>query len=126
MMDFPISKILDVIKDPDLKIKISQLVGENLQLKEDNFKLKKKLEDQKKQEEISNSLIHENNHYYAKIDTNKGEPFCTNCWDTNRKLVNLHKGNFSDGVQYYKCPSCSTQTSIGTYTPRQRAVNIDY
>jgi regulator of replication initiation timing len=126
-MDFPISTILDVIKDPDLKIKISQLVSENLQLKEENFKLKKKLEDQKKQEETSNSLIHENNHYYVKTDTSRAEPFCTNCWDSNRKLINLHKGNFANGLQYYKCPSCNTDTSIGQYVPQQRrSMSIDY
>ena len=37
-----ITKILDVIKDPDLKIKISNLVSENLQLKEENFELRRK------------------------------------------------------------------------------------
>jgi hypothetical protein len=116
-MDLPISKILDVIKDPDLKIKISQLVSENLQLKEENFALKRKLEKQEELKEIDSSLIHENNHYYLKKDEAKSEPYCTNCWDTDKKLILLHKGFLSDGQQHYDCPSCKTHTKTGNYTP---------
>src|SRR6266508_5251410 len=64
LKDLPISKILDVIKDPDLRIKISQLVSENLQLKEENFELKQELEKREELQEIGTSLAYDNNHYY--------------------------------------------------------------
>jgi hypothetical protein len=116
-MDLPISKILDVIKDPDLKIKISQLVSENLQLKEENFALKRKLEKQQELKEIDSSLIHQDNHYYLKNDEAKSEPYCTNCWDTDKKLVLLHKGDLSDSEQHFHCPSCKTYTKTSNPMP---------
>jgi len=120
-----ISKILDVIKDPDLKIKISELVSENLQLKEEGFKLKRQIENDKHEKNIQAKLNFENNHYYINEGSKKDGPFCTNCWDDKKKLIRLHQGNPHNGLTNFTCPNCKTITSIGHYIqPQQRVRNL--
>ena len=126
-MDIPFSKIIDLIKDPDLKIKISELVSENLQLKEENFRLRKRIEDQQEQKEIGDSLVHENNHYYRKSDSQRLEPLCTKCWDSDKKLINLHKHSPYNGIQNFSCPVCKTNTHLGTvFPPSSQNFGTDY
>ncbi len=119
-MNIDIGKIIDLIKDPDLKLKINDLYGENIQLKEVNHKLKQEIEKYKEIDEIKSKLVHEDNHYFVKEDDSKDGPYCTNCWDSDYKLIRLHKGNFSRGVQYFTCPKCKTQTEVGTYIHPER------
>lgn len=120
-----ISKILDVIKDPDLKIKISELVSENLELKEENCKLKKQIEKNIDEKEIQSKLCFENNHYYVNEAVKKDGPFCTNCWDGTKKLVRLHQGNSYNGLTHFTCPNCKTNTSTGRYIqPQQKDRNL--
>lgn len=122
-MGIDISKIIDIIKDPDLKIKINDLYGENIKLKEENYELKKKLDKLAEESEIQSKLVHENNHYFVKTENGNDGPYCTKCWDSEHKLVRIHTGNSSHGVQYYTCPNCKTGTSTGTYIQRQRVYN---
>lgn len=110
-----ISKIIDIIKDPDLKIKINDLYRENIELKEENYNLRRKIDKSNKTTQIQNSLVFENNHYYSKGDLKKEFPYCTKCWDSDNKLIRLHKGNFNSGIQYYSCPNCDQGTSIGNF-----------
>ncbi len=113
-------KIIELIKDPDLRMKITQLYGENITLKEENSKLRQKIEKFNKNEEIRSKLQHKDNHYLIEEDG----PFCTKCWDVDEKLVRLH-GNASDeGVQHFTCPNCKTYTQIGEY-PRTRVEDIN-
>jgi len=116
-MVIDIGKIYDLVKDPDLKIKINDLYGENIKLKEENYSLKKRID---KLEEISNvksKLIHEDNHYFVKEKEIKDGPYCTKCWDSDNKLIRLHQGEHHSGQDHYSCPNCKTYTSTGTYIP---------
>lgn len=106
-----LTKILDLIKDPDLKIKINDLYSENLKLKEDNFRLKKEIGDFRKNEETSRKLRFENNHYFI----GSVGPYCTKCWDSDYKLIRIHKGSLFNGLQSYSCPNCKTRTETGVY-----------
>lgn len=74
-----VSKILEIIKDPDLKLKINELYGENISLKEENSKLRRKIEVSNKTDEIKDKLFFEENHYYIKENENKVGPYCTKC-----------------------------------------------
>ena len=122
-MAFDITKILDIIKDPDLKIKINELYGENIELKEKNYNLRRELEKIKDFSNIKSRLIHEDNHYFLKDGDNKDGPYCTKCLDSENKLIRLHKGNLIEGVQYFTCPNCKTQTSTGTHFHESRVIN---
>lgn len=114
-MGIDITKLLEIIKDPDLKIKINDLYGENLTLKRENFDLKDKIKKLNEELDITSSLITEGNHYYLMMKDKKDGPFCTKCWDVDRKLVRIHDGGSSNGVQYFSCPNCKTNTKIGEY-----------
>lgn len=105
-----ILKLPEVIKDPDLKIKISELVSENLRLKEENFILKNSLKSLEKQNELASLLKFENNHYYLIKENTKEGPFCSKCWDSEKKLVRIHNGGSDMGTIYFTCPNCKTPT----------------
>ncbi len=104
-------KILELIKDPDLRMKITELYGQNIELKEENYKLRKNLEKIKGISKTNSSLIHKDNHYFIEEDG----PFCTKCWDVDNKLVRLHNGGNSNGLTTFECPNCKTYTTTGVY-----------
>ena len=110
-MAIDLLKIIELVKDPDLRIKITQLYGENIGLKEENHSLRGIVETFKKNEAIQSKLNFLDNHYFL----DKDGPFCTKCWDADRKLVRIHKGNEFDGLTDFLCPNCKTHTQTGRY-----------
>ncbi|KKS21184.1 MAG: hypothetical protein UU77_C0007G0029 [candidate division WWE3 bacterium GW2011_GWC1_41_7] len=113
-------KLVELIKDPDLRMKITDLYGQNIQLKEENHKLRSELQEIKEKAKIDSELVHKHNHYY------KGEDgtFCTRCWDADNKLIGLHEGSPGYGQRYFSCPNCNTNTYIGEYIqPNVRGVD---
>jgi len=125
-MSIDVGKILDIIKDPDLKIKINDLYRENIELKEENYNLKKRIDKFEDIADIKSRLIHENNHYFVKSGDDKDGPFCTKCWDSDSKLVRLHKGEEFNGQEHYSCPNCNTPTTIGTYVSSDKFGGTDW
>lgn len=125
-MNFDISKLLAVIKDPDLKLKIDELYGENITLREEVFQLKRQLEEIKRTEEVEKNLLHKDNHYFLKKGEEEDGPYCTKCWDADRKLIRLHSGNVNNGLHYFDCPNCKTVTNTGTYIARPVRSAEDY
>ena len=80
--------------------KISDLESENKELKE---KLK-----------ITGSLKYENNAYWAVQDDKKDGPFCSCCWDNDKKTIRMQPcGN----PAYFSCPKCKNQ-SVKIYSER--------
>lgn len=110
-MSIDFLKIIELIKDPDLRMKITDLYGQNIGLKEENHELRMKLLGLEERSKINSELVHKDNHYY------KGEdgPFCTKCWDADSKLIRLHEGGSSNGQRYFTCPNCKTGTKTGEY-----------
>ncbi|HXS14667.1 MAG TPA: hypothetical protein VN711_00895 [Candidatus Saccharimonadales bacterium] len=106
-MNIDLSKLLEIVKDPDLKIKISELVGENLQLKEANFILKEELKKLSDLSEIKKNLVYENDLYYLKDDLDKTGLYCSKCWDSEQKLIRMHsfKNVQASG---FSCPNCKS------------------
>lgn len=113
-------KIAELIKDPDLRMKITDLYGQNIELKEINHKLRMDLQEIKEKSKINSELTHKDNHYYK----GKDGPFCTKCWDVDSNLVRLHEGSPGNGQRYFTCPNCKTHTTIGEYIqPEVRGVD---
>ena len=77
--------------------KVMEVVDRDVELKEENNKLKKEIETGK-------ILEYQNNVYWLKTDK-PGEtgPYCSKCYDTDRRLVHLHQ---RDDPRYLQCPSC--------------------
>lgn len=116
-MGIDISKLLEIIRDPDLKIKINDLYGENIKLKEENYTLRKRLDELEERVNVKSRLVHEGNHYFLTEGDKRQGPYCTKCWDSDNKLIRLHKGGHHNGLQYFSCPNCKTSTNTGTYIP---------
>ena len=60
--------------------------------------------------EIKETLIPEGNLYWTEKAGKKEGPFCTCCWDSERKLVRLHTSPIS-GRMF--CPNCKTEAKGG-------------
>lgn len=105
--------IYDVAKDAlsiaqkadniDLYQKILEIQALALDLQYDNSKLIEEIKKLKRDEEIDSKLIFKNNSYYMKDNEKEDGPFCSMCWDKDRKLVRMHK---DDSYPYYRwiCP----------------------
>lgn len=80
----------------EMQKKITELESENKSLQEEF--------------EIKDTLVSEGNVYWIQKDGIKEGPFCTCCWDSERKLLRLHKSQVSDRVS---CPKCNTVAKAG-------------
>ncbi|MBP3546648.1 MAG: hypothetical protein J6K16_05925 [Alphaproteobacteria bacterium] len=101
--------ILDNVKDvyalikklgnQELVEKMLDLKDQIFELREENRNLKEKLSEQE-----SYDMYFEDNMYW---DANKKDgPYCSKCWDDNKKAIHLHKYN---GIYY--CPVCNNNVS---------------
>lgn len=100
----------------DAQQKLLEMQREIYELETDNKKLREEFE-------IKEALIPEGNVYWIKKDNTRDGPFCTCCWDSERKLIRLHKSNVSSKVH---CPKCSTTVKEGVahvFIPNNRGGN---
>ena len=56
---------------------------------------------------VKESLVVEQNMYWHEKEGERDGPFCTNCWDSEGKLLRLHKSTTHSGIQ---CPRCKIWT----------------
>lgn len=70
---------------------ILDLQADALKMVEENGKLKSQVQELEEAFKIKDTLVFENNHYYVAKGETKDGPYCTYCWDKDRKLVRLHK-----------------------------------
>lgn len=80
----------------NLKTRILELEEEKLNLKTETHELKQKLEDKNKY-----NLIFKNNSYWNTQKNGEEGPFCSACWDNNKKTIRLKK--YGD---VHQCPVC--------------------
>jgi hypothetical protein len=81
--------LVQKIDNIELYKKILDLQSDALKLVEENGKLEGEIQELEEAFKIKDTLLFEDNHYYIKEP--KDGPFCTLCWDKERKLVRLHK-----------------------------------
>lgn len=68
----------------------------------ENRSLKEKLE-------TRDSLVYEKNSYWVQIEDIKDGPFCSCCWDDNKKTVRMQPcGN----PAYFDCPKCQNKSVL--------------
>lgn len=84
---------------------------DSMDLLEENRNLKEKIRKLKDNSAINKALIFKNNCYFKKEDIELDEPYCSKCWDDDRRLIRLHIDNFygHDGVTG-TCYKCQTQS----------------
>ncbi len=70
---------------------ILDLQSDALKIVDENSKLRDQVKELEAAFAIKDSLIFENNSYFVVKETGREGPYCTLCWDKDRKLVRLHK-----------------------------------
>lgn len=73
--------------------------------------------------ETKDSLISERNMYWIMKEEKKDGPFCTNCWDSEEKLMRLHKSESHSGIQ---CPKCKIWTVSPTAQVHRFGIDNDW
>lgn len=82
----------------DAEIQAMELVAENKDLKNQVAELQE-------QSRIKGELVFRDNSYWLPTDKNEDDgPFCSKCWDDEKKLIRLHR---HEGWQP-RCPACET------------------
>lgn len=90
---------IDLVKTIlSLQQEMLKIQEENTELIEENKKLKNVIEDIKKVE-------FKNNSYYFE---NEG-PYCTKCYDDEKKKIRMLEEDNNMGVIYLVCPKCKTR-----------------
>ena len=84
-------QLVQKIDNIELYRKILDLQSDALKMVDDNAKLRDRIKELEAAFAIKDSLVFENNSYFVRKDTVQDGPYCTLCWDTDRKLVRLHK-----------------------------------
>lgn len=79
----------------ELQKRLLVLEGENKQLKE-------KLE-------IKESLIFENHAYWIKNGKEKDGPYCSCCWDNDKKTIRMQP---TPDPAYFNCPKCGNKNVL--------------
>lgn len=117
-----VANIVQKADNIDLYQKILDLQQEALDMIEENRDLKEKIRQLEDNTNIEEKLVFKENKYYLKKENGiEVGPFCTVCWDINKKLVRLH---FESGTKY-NCNAC--KTIIGkpeVYAPRKKSNGI--
>lgn len=76
-----------------------------IELMSENADLREEIKELKGQMGIEKQLVFDRDVYYVKNDDGENEgPYCTTCWDVDRKLVRLSKGYSAAGD--YVCHHC--------------------
>jgi len=91
----------------DIKEKAAELQAENLQLRGLLDALREK-------EDIGGKVKLEKGAYWLSSTSGKSGPFCTRCYDSEQKLINLSAltGPFKV-FGSHECPNCKSSTTVG-------------
>lgn len=94
-------KALDIaneLKHVELKEVILELKKQMMELEEENFALKEQLKEKQKH----NMQFIDNYYWDVQEDGTKIGPYCSVCWDRDKKAVRMHK----DMLLVFVCPVC--------------------
>jgi len=94
-----------------LQSQVMELIGANMSLREEMQPLKEELRKLNDRTEITKSLKHQNNNYYTVVAGKEDGPFCTVCWDVDKRLVRMFGYQVLVGGTRYRCDYCSRARS---------------
>lgn len=111
-----IYELIKKLNQQDLLEKMADLRDQILNLREENHQLKEKL----LEKENKNIIFEKGAYFELKQDGTKEGPFCSVCWDKDKKLIRLKEtrvgwydsiNNIDDTHQVEICPICKTRRS---------------
>lgn len=94
----------------DLYKKLLDLQKDAMDLEQENYKLKQKIKELEETKHIGESLQYKGHNYYIEKNGTLDGPYCSVCWDKDKKLIRMH---ISNGMGYDKatCHVCEFSTS---------------
>ena len=94
----------------DLYKKLLDVYKECMDLDDENRMLKERIKELE-EEKMTNDKLELKGHcyYIKKEDEQKDGPFCTTCWDKDRKLIRMHIINV-ESSDYASCHVCRFAT----------------
>ena len=101
-----IGKVLQEAGKIDLYQKILDIQARALEMLEKIRKLEKEKQELKEKLEIKENLEYDNEnsaYWVKKGEMEKDGPFCSRCWDVDKKLVRLHPTSVEGSLA---CPQC--------------------
>ncbi len=100
-----IGKILQKAGNIKLYEQLLTIQEKTLETMEENKNLKEKIENLKEKIKIKDSIIFEHDAYWEKDKEGNitGGPYCSKCYDSERKLMNLVS---CGDIKYSECPIC--------------------
>jgi len=87
------------------KILEAQLMAS--ELLEENQKLKGELQKRDELDRQRNAIELRENFYFPKNEV--APPYCTRCWDVEKKLVTCHSSGVIEGFERAVCPNCKLE-----------------
>ena len=115
-----VSKIMQTVKDGanalreaknlELYQRMMDVHGNVMDLIEENRRLVERVRGLEEELKIKGELSFdsENNQLWHMKDGKRQGPYCTVCWEVDKKLVHLHKGFVMD-VEYFSCAHCDSK-----------------
>lgn len=101
-----IGKVLQEAGKIELYQQILEIQEKLLEMQKKISELEEKNKELKERLKIKEDLYYENNAYwFRKEDGKKDGPFCTVCYDDERKLIRLRVGHYTFG--WAICPKCN-------------------
>ena len=105
-----IANITKKIGDIELNSKIIDLQSEVYDLIEENHKLRSEIRHIANEKGIEDNLSMKGHFYTLITNDNEDGPFCTSCWDNNKKLIRCHIHEVYS-IEMASCPVCKFQSS---------------
>lgn len=100
-----VAKIVQKADNIELYRQILDLSQQALDMQEEIYRLKIENTEIKKSKEIENQIVRYQNELFITLKNDElNIKYCSNCWDTDRKLIQVHK--YEDFTTL--CPNCKT------------------
>jgi hypothetical protein len=109
-----LASTIQKIDNIELYKRILDLQGEIQGLVDENRQLREQVREQQRLWELNQELSFEHNAYWrVNQDKAREGPFCTNCWDSRRTQVRMHRRT---NPNYAMCPTCGKDVNVtGVY-----------
>ena len=104
-------KVAETVNNIDLYKKLAELQTRAMEVEEENRALKDQVSQLTDQLATKQSLKHDGERYWIEKDGSRDGPFCSVCWDIDKKLVRMRNWQLPEGEIVYVCDYCGSHRS---------------
>ena len=89
-----------------LQAQVMELMGDNMKIKDELRLAGEEIRKLRDDSELSKNLSFDGERYWLTKDSRKEGPFCSVCWDVDRKPVRMRTYEMQGGGRGYVCDYC--------------------